>query len=85
MNPVAMKLVLRIVAFALWLAKSRAMESSSLAGIAMLTQIAKAYFPEIGIILDTVGGGSAIGAVFKAEKGEANENSDPDGSIPRVE
>jgi hypothetical protein len=81
MNTVA----LRIAAFALSLAKSRATEPSSLAGIAVLTQVAKSYFPEIGIILDTVGGGAALGAVFTAEKGAKNEIPDVVPDLPRIE
>ena len=81
MNHYAVKLV----SLALQIANSRATEPSSLAGIAVLTQVAKTYFPEIGIILDTVGGASAAGAIFKAEKGVSIENSDPGNSLPRVE
>jgi hypothetical protein len=76
---------IKLASFALQIAHSRATEPSSLAGIAVLTQVAKTYFPEIGIILDTVGGGSALGAIFKAEKGVSIENPDPGSNLPRVE
>lgn len=70
----------RLAALALTIARSRATEPSSLAGIAVLAQLAKTYFPEIGTILDTVSGGTALGAIFKAEKGNKNEN--PHGVTP---
>jgi len=72
MNPI----LLRIIPLALHVIRTRTTEPSTLAGLAILTQIAKTYFPELGILLDIAGGSAAGGAIVVSEKGVAHEKAE---------